>query len=197
MAQEAEKQAHSILTKLCGPVVEQPEWLMRPGKIECGDRWELVRSIYAALTGSSLVLEQMPPRERRKVDGVFKYRSKPFVFELDETQHFNSLRATTLALYPTDLRLGFDKESWVIRSKAKIKLETGGFAKPRPPLFPGIGGRHKQRAFRDALADIVPSAHGFLPTLRLDDKDVLAWMHLTDAQDRMQRVLEKYLGDSV
>jgi hypothetical protein len=32
----------------------------------------------------------------------------------------------------------------------------GGFARPRPPLSPGDGGRHRRRAFLDALADLPP-----------------------------------------
>jgi hypothetical protein len=42
-------------------------------------------------------------------------------------------------------------------------------ARPCPPLFPDAGGRHLQRAFRDALADLVPLEHGWLPTLRIAD----------------------------
>lgn len=31
---------------------------------------------------------------------------------------------------------------------ARRRLEGGGFGKPKPPLFPGDGGRHRQRALR-------------------------------------------------
>jgi len=49
----------------------------------------------------------------------------------------------------------------------KSRLEGGGFAKPRPPLFPGVNGRHRQRAYRDVLADLLPPLHGFLPRARI------------------------------
>lgn len=63
-----------------------------------------------ALTG-----ETMPTRETRRVDGVFCFEGTTFAYRLDEVRHFNSFRAATLALYPADLRLGFDKTGWLSR----------------------------------------------------------------------------------
>ena len=60
----------------------------------------------------------------------------------------------------------FPKGIWIRHSEMKKRLEGGGFGRPKPPLFPGDGGRHRQRAFRDALADILPLSHAWLPTLR-------------------------------
>ena len=193
MAHEAEEAARELLTMICGARLGTPSWLKRPGKVECGARWELVRVIYRALAGKDLLRETMPPRETRRVDGVFRYRGTPFIYELDESQHFNAFRARTLALYPEDVRLGFDKEVWSRRCTAKAKLETGGWAKSRPPLFPGANGRHRQRAFRDALTDILPGEHGYAPTVRLDDRDVLAWVHAADAEERMRVILRDRL----
>lgn len=34
------------------------------------------------------------------------------------------------------------------------------------------GGRHWQRAFRDALADLLPLVHDWLPTIRISDTEV-------------------------
>jgi hypothetical protein len=193
MAHEAEEGARELLMKICGAPLATPTWLKRPGKVECGSRWELVRIIYEAVAGKELQLETMPARESRRVDGVFSFENTKFVYELDEVQHFNSFRAATLAHYPTDLRLGFDKAAWLRRCAAKKKLEGGGWSKERPPLFAGANGRHKQRAFRDALADIVPLEHGYGPTVRLDDQVVLTWMHASDAEDRMRAVLQESL----
>lgn len=39
-----------------------PDWLVRPGRTECGDRWPLVCSIYSELTGLEL------PDHMRKVE---------------------------------------------------------------------------------------------------------------------------------
>jgi hypothetical protein len=111
--------------------------------------------------------------------------SAPRIIEVDEEQHFNHYRARTLRLY-SDAPLAFDPEVWIEYSDAKRRLEAGGFSKPKPPLFPGDGGRHRQRAFRDALCDIVPLCHGFEPTLRIAYFEVVGWLTSSDAPKRMK-----------
>ena len=193
MAREIETAAHEVLTAICGRTQETPVWLMRPGRVECRNRWSLVQEIYQALTGG-LLPDTPPPRERRTVDGVFHGTDgRAFIFELDEKQHFNTFRAATLDLYPADLPLGFYIRPWMDRCHQKTKLEGGGFAKPKPPLFPGGNGRHRQRAFRDALTDILPSEYGLLPTLRLGDFAIRDWIFCTNAHDRMKALLEARL----
>ncbi|MBN1321335.1 MAG: hypothetical protein JXA87_10900 [Thermoleophilia bacterium] len=147
-----------------------------------------MRSIYLDLTGLELP-ETMPPKETRTLDGVFRLNGTPFVFELDEVQHFNCYRLATLDRYPKTVRLGFDLGEWKTRSRQKTRLEGGGFGKARPPLFPGEGGRHRQRAFRDALADLLPGEYGFLPTLRLTDDEVVTWSHTREAPTVMSRLV--------
>lgn len=75
----------------------------------------------------------------------------------------------------------------------KIYLEGGGFALPRQPLFPDENGRHRQRAFRDSLTDILPLEYGFLPTLRIADFEIRDWIHESEAQDRMENLVESRL----
>ncbi|WP_457092568.1 hypothetical protein [Microvirga sp. P5_D2] len=58
-----------------------------------------------------------------------------------------------------------------------------------PPLFPGEGGRHRQRAFRDALTDILAPYYGFAPTLRIADFEVKDWIDLPDRAERMRGLL--------
>ena len=196
MAREIEKAAHAILTDVYGPEIETPAWLMHPGSVECCRQWPLAQEIYQALTGR-LLPDTMPPRERRKVDGVFHGSSvRPFIFELDEKQHFNEFRATTLRLYPETIRLGFSKENWIDFCVQKRKLEGGGFAKPKPPLFPGDNGRHRQRAFRDALADILPQEYDFAPTLRLADSEVHDWIFEPGAVDRVAELVADRLRET-
>jgi hypothetical protein len=137
--------------------------------------------------------ETMPARERRRVDCVLKVDGfAPRIIEVDEKQHFNHYRAGTLRHY-SDAPLAFDPEVWIKLSDAKKRLETGGFSKPKPPLFPGDGGRHRQRAFRDALCDIVPLSHGFEPTLRIAYFEVLDWLTFSDAPKRMKDLLDRKL----
>ena len=188
MAREAERAACAALVAICGEQLPTPDWLQRPGKIDCGPRWKLVCKIYRTLTSRQLP-DIMPGRERRKIDGVYRYKGHPFLFELDERQHFNRFRAQVLRCYPADLPLAFDRTAWLDRCDAKKKLEGGGWATPRPPLFRGQLGRHRQRAFRDALADILPPVHGYLPTLRIGDDAVASWLKQGGVERGLANVL--------
>ena len=174
---------------------ETPSWLMRPGKIECGERWPLICTIYRELTGLNLP-ELMPKNNRRQVDGILQGAdSPPRIVEVDESQHFNCYRGKTLRLYPAELHLAFDRQTWIDRSQDAPKQKSGGWAKPKPPLFPDAGGRHLQRAFRDALADILPPDHGFLPTLRIADFEVKLWIGTADARSRMVDLLGRKISN--
>jgi hypothetical protein len=155
-----------------------PAWLMRPGRRECGDRWKLVVWIYRGLTDLELP-QTMPPRERRRVDAVIERPGeRPRIFEFDESQHVNMHRAATLRAYPGGVETAFPRDVWLRASESSTKKlsTTGGWGKAKPPLFPYPGGRHLQRAFRDALADLLPGIQGWAPTLRIADFEAQAWV---------------------
>lgn len=168
-----------------------PPWLARPGKAECGSRWGLVQAIYADLTDGATLSDAMPPREHRKLDAILTVDGAHRVLEVDEVQHFNRFRVATLRHYADDpaVPLAFPARDWVNQSEQKTRLEAGRFGSPRPPLFPGENGRHRQRAFRDALADILPVGHGWLPTLRIADFQVRSWIFTSGAENRMRKLL--------
>jgi len=115
------------------------------------------------------------------------------ILEVDEKQHFNHFRAQTLQSYETEVPVAFPVSDWMTACEAKRKLEGGGFARPRPPLFPESMGRHQQRAFRDALADLLPGTRGWLPTLRFADFEVKSWIVGSEARDEMKRLLASRL----
>jgi hypothetical protein len=192
VARELQNRVLALAEDVLGQSLERetcPEWLLRPGKDECGSLWPTVQAIYHELTGGELP-DVMRTAESRKLDAVLVGPDDvPRVFEVDESQHFNAFRAATFRHYPPNTLTAFDREAWVTRSAAETKLRGGGFARPTPPLFPEAGGRHLQRAFRDALADLVPTVHGWAPTLRVADWEVLPWLHSTDASDRMRTLL--------
>lgn len=192
MARELERAVVGLVREILdGEPVAMPDWLVRPGKVECGEQWPLVQELYADLTDGLVLPDVMRPVERREIDAILQRPGEPpRILEVDETQHFNMYRARTLNFYADDVPLAFPTDVWIKRSKQKTKLEGGGFGKPKPPLFPGEGGRHRQRAFRDALCDILPPDHGFLPTLRIADFEVAAWLHARDARERMKRLLD-------
>jgi hypothetical protein len=172
-------------------LIGTPQWLLRPAADECGEMWESVCSIYRELTGLELP-DAMPPRETRRLDAVIDQGDgAPRILEVDEKQHFNRYRALTLRHYPRDARVAFPIARWIEQSDMKARLEGGGFGKPRPPLFPAEYGRHAQRAFRDMLADLLPPEHGWKPTLRIGDFEVLPWIYGSDAESRMRELLDE------
>jgi hypothetical protein len=192
VARELQARVLALVEIVSGQVLTRevcPSWLSRPGRAECGSRWTVVEDIYAGLTGRDLP-EVMPPRERRSIDAVFiDADGRHRIVEVDEAQHFSSERALTLRRYPIGTPTAFDVSVWLARSESGLPRRGGGFAKPKPPLFPEAGGRHAQRAFRDALADLLPLEHGWAPTLRIGDFEVASWLHSGDAVRRMEQLL--------
>ena len=191
MAGRLEKEVVDLVGQILGGRIDPtPSWLVRPGRAECGRHWPLICLIYQELTGLELP-ETMRPIERRKVDAVLVAdNGPPRILEFDEKQHFNLYRAETLRFYADEIPLAFDHTAWIECSRAKRRLEGGGFAAPKPPLFPGEGGRHRQRAFRDALCDILPVEHGFAPTLRIADFEVKDWIGTPAARSKMEELLQ-------
>lgn len=172
-----------------------PAWLVRPGKVECKGSWALLCSIYEQLTGLELP-DVMPRREHRRVDALIELpRQPPRLFEFDESQHFNVHRAKTLRAYPAAVETAFPRETWLRTSENSTKKlgTTGGWGQAKPPLFPEPGGRHLQRAFRDALADLLPSEHGWAPTLRIAEFEAQRWLMGRGATGWMRKLLEERL----
>lgn len=149
-----------------------PDWLRRPGVDEMGVAWPLVSDVYSELTGLELP-EIAPLREHRRLDAIVTMAGVPRVVEFDENQHFTAPRLQTLAHYGEGATVAFDVGYWRGGCVARAGKEPGGgFAAPKPPLFPGTGGRHRQRAFRDFLADMIPAQYGRLPTVRFEIVEV-------------------------
>lgn len=194
MAGELQAAVVPLVARIVGAeVIGTPQWLLRPAAPECGKRWKVVCQIYRELTGLDLP-DAMPPRETRRVDAVLDAGDgSPRILEVDETQHFNRYRASTLRRYPTRAKVAFPIKRWIEQSEAKARLEGGGFGKPKPPLFPAESGRHMQRAFRDMLADLLPPEHGYQPTLRIGYFEVLPWIYTSEAKRRMRKLLDERL----
>jgi hypothetical protein len=173
-----------------------PDWLVRPGRDEMGHLWRTFRLMYRRLTDGMELPDNMPFRERRSIDGLMGGRGQPSrLIEIDERQHFNEFRLITLRLYPKDARVAYPLDDWIASSRHTRAIRGGGWAKPKPPLFPMDGGRHRQRAFRDALADLLPPIHGFAPTLRVSESEVQGWMYDRGAVKRMRTLLDERLGE--
>lgn len=195
MAGELQAAVVPLVARILGAeLISTPQWLLRPGLVDCGASWKTICAIYSELTGLELP-QSMPARETRRVDAVLDVRGEaPRILEVDETQHFNRYRALTLRSYPPSARVAFPVERWIEQSEKKPRLEGGGFGKPKPPLFPVEWGRHQQRAFRDALGDLLPPEHGWAPTLRIGDFEVVPWIYGEQAEVKMRELLGERLA---
>ena len=91
---------------------------------------------------------QMPPCD-------YFVSNPPFILEFDESQHFTRPRLITLSLYPDDLKLGFSPSQW----RELCREISAGDDRPVD--------RDERRAWYDTLRDLVPTVHGFSPTMRL------------------------------
>ena len=194
MALEFQKRVVDLVRTCLGASLgDTPDWLVRPGRAECRAGWEQVQRIYGVLTGLDLP-QVMRPVERRKVDPVLMVGKTRRILEVDERQHFNRFRAATFDHYTSDNPVAFEIKDWLDLSLARNELEGGGFARPMPPLFPAPNGRHAQRAFRDALCDLLPPLHGYAPTLRIGEHEARSWVSRPDADARMHGLLSKRLA---
>ena len=98
------------------------------------------------------------------------------VLEYDERQHFTIPRALSLAMYPSDMAFGFDRESW-IRSCERIDAHD-----PSPEY------RDEQRAYYDAVRDVLAAENGVrLVRVRHGDQD---WAD-PSASQKLRRLLDE------
>ena len=125
---------------------------------------ETLAAIYARLKGDISVLRASRENLLLPVDLV--HEPTGTVIEVDESFHFTSFRLAALALYPTDVTVGFDLDehkelcrAWCSRTDGLSRgLATKGF---------GFGGVQRERAYHDALRDLATPAMGFPPLVRI------------------------------
>lgn len=100
------------------------------------------------------------------------------VVEYDEVQHFTTARLTTLRLYPAEAPLTFSPDEYAAIVERWMAKGDKGFAHKEAAEFPGRGDRQRQRAYFDALRDLIAPHFGNGPVLRVaapaDDYDAAA-----------------------
>jgi hypothetical protein len=91
--------------------------------------------------------------------------------EIDEVQHFTTARLRTLDLYPVRVPLGFDIDEY--RRLIGRWREKGdrAFAHRVSADFPKPGGRQAQRAYNDALRDLLAPTYTGMALLRIPAPD--------------------------
>jgi len=142
-------------------------WLNQRGHLGLPEDLTAVRavmeSIFYALGGD---LVDQGSKALTALPGDFMHVDSGTFIEIDESQHFTSFRALTLGMYPANAVVGFDMdeyrrlcEEWALRSdRYRRNKAARGF---------GMGGRQRQRAYHDALRDLVTPAMGHPPVIRV------------------------------
>ena len=103
------------------------------------------------------------------------------IVEVDESQHFTTLRRIALSHYPDDLKLGFDRERWKDLCEKEDKHDNN------PPF------RDEQRAWYDTLRDFSPILLDINPTIRLYARDYI-WCSLDSKKTLDQEEFKHLLG---
>jgi len=145
-------------------------------------KWEEISKVYSQLVDNEWTLDSVIQNNLEKIKygkqriDIWFEEPYNFIFEFDESQHFNQFRLMTLEHYDEYNQFPFDLKHYLSLAKQKIvKPGKSGFQKLKSydPLFPPIlegerqDNRPRQRAFRDFLKDVTPVLKGYNPTVRI------------------------------
>lgn len=109
------------------------------------------------------------------------------IIEIDEVQHFTTARLRTFEWYPAEADLGFDLAEYQRLSARWASKGDRAFRHKVSADFPTPGGRQAQRAYNDALRDLLAPVFTGLPVIRIPVPD----RSLSGAVDRLSSVLER------
>ncbi|EAP97877.1 hypothetical protein JNB_12973 [Janibacter sp. HTCC2649] len=119
--------------------------------------------IFIALGGD---LAAQAGKRSTPLQGDFVDPNTGTFIEIDESQHFTSFRATSLMLYPRGVLLGFDYAGYVALC-ARLAPRSDRYRASKAAVGFGAGGRQRQRAYHDALRDLLAPAFGQPPVIRI------------------------------
>lgn len=115
-----------------------------------------LHQIFGALGG---IEAEQSTKSLTALPGDFVHVESGTFIEIDEHQHFTSFRLATLDLYPVDAVLGFDLDEY--RDLCRIwSAKADRYYPAKDAVGFGPGGRQRQRAYNDALRDLVTPALG-------------------------------------
>lgn len=136
---------------------------------------ELLTAIYVQLGGDPTVLSAARANLLLPVDLV--HEPTGTLIEIDESAQFTSFRLAALELYPPDVVVGFDLAEHKELCRAWCAT-TDGLERAVATKGFGMGGRKRERAYHDALADLATPAMGHPPLVRIaavDDDGAAAY----------------------
>jgi len=89
------------------------------------------------------------------------------MIEVDEIQHFTSAREVSLGYYPANLPLGYSLNDYRLLVVRHRSDGDRAFAHKRAADFDFAGGRQAQRAYNDALRDLLAPTFTGYPVVRV------------------------------
>lgn len=132
------KQFHTVR------IEEKFPWLVVPERDVLTDP---LKSIFDALEAMRGFSTFAVPGQSLRCDFVIP--EERLIVEYDERQHFTVQRAKALELYPSELKLAFDRHEWIDACNSIRATD------PVPPH------RDEQRAFYDSLRDVLAVQNGY------------------------------------
>jgi len=150
-------------------------WLTRNGHLKPEVHERLSGATIAALDRILDAVDgdrgALAAKTRGSMRADFLLEPQGVVVEYDEVQHFTSARLTTFAHYPPQARLGFDRHEYIAIVEQWRTKGDRGFAHKEAAEFPCPLGRMRQRAYFDALRDLVAPHFGHGPVVRIPAPD--------------------------
>ncbi|WP_372730147.1 hypothetical protein [Nocardioides sp.] len=142
-------------------------WLNQRGHLglppEAAGVVELMQSIFDTLDGD---LVAQGAKRLTSLPGDFVHAPTGTFIEIDEAQHFTSYRRLTLLLYPEDAPLGFSLEHYLSLCE-RLAPRSDRYRSDKAAVGFGKRGRGRQRAYHDALRDLVTPALGSPAVIRV------------------------------
>jgi hypothetical protein len=108
------------------------------------------------------------------------------IIEVDEVQHFTSARLRSFDFYRADVRLGFDVRAYIDLCVIWRGVGDKAYAHKVSRDFPHRGGRQAQRAYNDALRDLLAPTFTGYPVIRIPVPD----RSLRDAIETLRTALK-------
>ena len=125
---------------------------------------EVLAAIWARLGGDIAVLHAARENLLLPVDLV--HAPTGTVIEIDGPEHFTSFRLVALALYGSDVAVGFDVGEHMELCRSLCE-STDGLSRGLAAKGFGLGGVQRERAYHDALRDVATPAMGHPPLVRI------------------------------
>ncbi len=145
----------------------------------------VLEQIFYALGGKA---EEQEAKRLTPLPGDFIHPPTGTVIEIDELQHFTSFRRETFEHYPTDRVLNFDIREYSNLCDA-LSSKADSYRRAKPAAGFGIGGRQRQRAYYDALRDLVLPSVGHPPIIRIPAVDGDGARAYCSHRDRISRAI--------